>query len=258
MEHNKKCKRCGNPFFSNSIMFNDDICQTCERMNSITFWLPRLQNLNFPVPKTIIVNADIDLGHLLDGKLLKGSERFFKELGRAIEIVGFPAFLRTEMTSNKHDWKNSCFIKNEKVNLASHVRNLIEMSHIASIDRGMDYNFFAVREFIETEKVFNYFDGRMPITKEVRVFVRDGKIECKHPYWPEDIFEGITKKKIAKVRELSKEDDKTTDQMASYVSKLFSGYWSIDLLKAKNGEWYCTDMAIGEKSWHDKTCKLIK
>lgn len=256
-ENIKKCKRCGNNFRFNPIIQGDDVCQTCERMNSITFWLPRLQNLNFPIPKTIVINADIELGHILDGTLLKGSKRFFEELERAIDILGLPVFLRTEMMSNKHDWVNSCFVK-DKTNLKRHVSNLIEMSYIATIDRRADYNFFAVREFIKTEKVFEYFSGKMPITKEVRIFVRNGKIECKHPYWPEEVFEGVDKKLIQQVRKLSKADDEITDTMAMYIARLFSGYWSIDLLKAKSGEWYCTDMAIGEKSWHDKNCNLNK
>jgi len=253
----KKCIRCNGIFNSNPIIHGDDVCSTCERMNSITFWLPRLQNLNFPVPKTIIINADIELDSILEGKFPKGSERFFKELENAIDIVGLPAFLKTEMLSNKHDWENSCFIT-DKSKLRAHVRNLVEMSHIATIDRRTDYNFFAVRQFIETEKVFNYFDGKMPITKEVRVFVRNGRIECKHPYWPVEAFKGIKKDLIKKVRELSEKDDKTIDKMANYIAGLFSGYWSIDLLKSKSGEWYAIDMSIGERAWHDKDCKLFK
>ncbi len=254
---NKECIRCGSIFNSNPIIQGDDVCSTCERMNSIAFWLPVLQNHNFPIPKTIIVNADIELNHILEGKLLKGSERFFNELEKAVDIVGLPAFLKTEMLSNKHDWKDSCFIKS-KSTLPSHIRNLIEMSYMATIDRRTDYNFFAVRQFIETEKVFNYFPGDMPITKEVRIFVRNNKIECKHPYWPVKIFEKIESDLIKKIRILNKKDDGITNKMGNYIARIFSGYWSIDLLKAKNGEWYCIDMAIGEKSWHDADCKFSK
>ena len=256
-EKEKECIRCGSIFNSNPIIQGDDVCSTCERMNSITFWLPVLQNHNFPIPKTIIVNADIELSHLLNGKLLKGAERFFGELGRAIDIVGLPAFLKTEMLSNKHNWKNSCFIKSKTL-LAHHVRNLIEMSYMATIDRRTDYNFFAVRRFIKTEEVFNYFPGDMPITKEVRIFVRNNKIECKHPYWPAKIFEHTASDLIEKIRILDKKDDETTNKMGNYIAGIFSGYWSIDLLKAKNGEWFCIDMAIGEKSWHDEDCKFSK
>lgn len=253
----KECIRCRNIFNSNPMIQGDDVCPTCERMNSIAFWLPILQNHDFPIPKTIVINADIELVSILDGKLLKGSERFFSELERAIDIVGLPAFLKTEMLSNKHDWKHSCFVIG-KPGLKNHVRNLIEMSYMATIDRRTDYNFFAVRQFIETENVFNYFPGDMPITKEVRIFIRDNKIECKHPYWPAEIFKDIEPDLIKKIRVLDKKDDETINKMGNYIAGIFSGYWSIDLLKAKNGEWICLDMAIGEKSWHDEDCKFNK
>jgi len=253
----KKCARCKSPFKSNLLIKGDDTCPTCERMNSITFWLPRLQELQFPVPETIIVNADCDLSPLSDGKPPIGATRFFNELERAINIVGLPAFIRTEMTSNKHDWERSCFLKDKK-ELRKHIQSLVEFSYIATIDRVLPYAFFAVREFIETEPAFNYFPGNMPITKEVRAFVRDGKIECKHAYWPSEAFKNIDKDLLAKVQILGSADEEITTKMASYISQRFSGYWSIDLLKAKSGEWYCTDMAIGERSYHDPSCKSKK
>jgi len=252
----KNCIRCFNIFKSNPLIQEDDICSTCERMNSITFWYPVLHRQQFPTPKTIIVNADVELGYLIDDKIPKKAVRFLKEMSIAIDEVGLPAFIRTEMLSNKHDWKHSCFLE-KKEDLIGHLKNLIEMSSIARIDVGVPHDFFAVREMIPTESYFTYFAGDMPITKEVRVFVKNGKIVCKHPYWPADIFKEIDKEKIKSLRELSKDDEEETNKMAEYVSRLFSGYWSVDLLKSKTGEWFCTDMAIGERSWHDKTCSKI-
>ena len=226
-------------------------------MNSMTFWYPVLYNQQFPTPKTIIVNCDIEPGYLLEDKVPKSILRFLKEMCNAIDEIGLPVFIRTEMLSNKHDWKRSCFLE-KKEDLISHLKNLVEQSSIATIDRMTPCNFFAVREMIPTESYFNYFPGEMPITKEVRIFVRDGKIECKHPYWPTKIFESKYQDKVNSLRELSEEDDKMTNEMAMYISRLFSGYWSIDLLKAKSGKWFCTDMAIGERSWHDETCQIKK
>lgn len=246
----KACARCGHPFFSNPIIQGDDVCRTCERLCSINFWYPPLFHSGLPVPRTIIVNADIDLLPLTDGHTPKGIGRFMDELRRAIELVGLPAFLRTEMLSNKHDWERSCFLNSadEKI-LLEHLSNLVEMSAIATIDRITPCDFFAIREFLPTEPAFTYFNGKMPITNEVRIFVRDGEIVCKHPYWPAEVFEEVPSEQISSVRALTPEDEKVTDHMALFVSKLFTGYWSVDFLKTKKG-WYCTDMAIGERSFH--------
>jgi len=42
---------------------------------------------------------------------------------------------------------------------------------------------------------------------------------------------------------------------ASKIAQVFDGYWSIDFCRARNGQWYCIDMAEGNRSWHPK-CKL--
>ncbi|HUX54277.1 MAG TPA: hypothetical protein VMV56_07680 [Williamwhitmania sp.] len=221
-------------------------------MNSITFWLPRLQNVGFPVPKTIMINADVDLCHIIDEGIIKEDNRFFDELDRAIDILGVPVFLRTEMLSNKWDWKESCFLENKK-NIISHVANLFEASALANIDRFTDCNFFAIREFIETEKVFIYFND-MPITKEIRVFIKNGKILCQHPYWPDEAFENINSDLIKKVQILDKKDKEIINRMGVYLSNVFHGWWSVDFLKSKHTGWYVTDMAIGENSWHFDNC----
>ena len=254
----KNCIRCNSNFISNKLITGDNVCPTCLRMNSMTFWFPMLLNVNFPVPKTIIVNADIELIGILDNDIPKESDRFFDEVKQALHIVGLPAFIRTEMLSNKHDWKKSCFIENEK-DIIFHVGNLVEMSHLATIDRKTDYWFFAVRELIKTEPIFQAFNN-MPITKEVRVFIKNNEIQCIHPYWPGEAFEGhnISVGLIDQVQTIDDQEFDMITKMSDYLAKIFSGYWSIDFLKSKNNDWLCIDMAIGEASWHWKDCDKLK
>lgn len=265
----KKCIRCKNPFKSNRMIKGDDVCRTCERMNDITFWYPRLKNLGFPVPKTEILYTNLPLEYLTGGRIPKGTDLFLTELVGKMMDVGLAengkVFLRTGYLSNKHDWKNSCFITKElaksenRKELLGHITNLVEMSSVATIDRMMPIDFWAVREFIETEPYFNYFPGEMPITKERRYFVRNGKIECHHNYWDRKAFKNdIDENLFKKMADLSPEDEKILNQMANYVAGLFSGYWSLDFLKSKKGDWYLTDMAIGERSYHQEKCPAIK
>jgi hypothetical protein len=209
------------------------------------------------MPKTKIIYTDIKLENM-EGEVtseIKGMDEFLTEIRGACIQVGIPSFLRTGHLSNKHDWKHSCFIDREtlkdKEKLREHIFSLVEMSALATIDRVMPIDFWAVREFIETEPYFHYFSGEMPITKERRYFVRDGKIECHHNYWDRKAFgNDIDEKKYEEMAKLTEEDEKTLNSMASYVAHLFSGYWSVDFLKGKNGTWYMTDMAIGERSHH--------
>jgi hypothetical protein len=204
------------------------------------------------MPKTIIIHTDLPLIQLLDGQTSEGIDSFISEIKSAISKVGTPAFLRTGHLSNKHDWKKSCFITKES-DIISHVVNLVEMSCLATMDRVIPIDFWAVREFIKTEPYFSYFPGDMPITKERRFFVRNGTIECHHNYWDRKAFkDDIDEKKFKAMADLSEEDKKELSKMALYVGGMFSGYWSLDFLKGKDGQWYLTDMAIGEQSYHQK------
>lgn len=251
MTKSLKCARCGNPFDSNVMIKGDDCCRSCERLNDMTFWFPVLFRSGIPVPKTVIIHTSLELLQLLDHKKPKGFDDFLNSIKDAIRHVGLPAFIRTGYTSNKHDWESSCFIKDEK-DVWSHIFNLVEFSCMATVDRIMPYDFWAVREFIKTEPYFHYFHGKMPITKERRYFVRNGKIECRHSYWPEDVFKGIDGDLIERLNSIDEKEEKTLDSMAAYISNKFSGYWSIDFLRGADGQWWVTDMAIAEKSYHPK------
>lgn len=250
-----KCERCESLFPSAVLICGDNVCRSCNSLNDITFWYPVLFRHGVPVPKTIIIHTNINLEKLAYGEKVKGIEEFIGDLRVAIDRIGTPAFLRTGYSSNKHDWKKSCFISQEDVGekLLSHVVNLVEHSAVMTIDRFSPCDFWAIREFIKTKPYFEYFEGEMPITKERRFFVRDGKIECSHSYWDvENLFSGIEKEKLIELNNFTDEDKKEMVKMVTYIGKLFSGYWSVDLLKGENGTWYCTDMAIGERSYHEK------
>ncbi len=254
-QETKKCIRCRNKFLSSPLIKGDDICSTCDRMNDITFWYPKLFHLGFPIPKTIIIHTNLELERLPEK--LEGFDKFIMHLKEAICEVGTPAFLRTGYSSDKHRWKDTCFIDTEtaKHGLAQHVFNLVEFIQCATIDRFMPCDFWAVREFIKAKIYFTAFSGEMPITKERRFFVRNGKVECHHSYWPKEVFDKIDKKLFKELSELSKEDEKELIGMATYIANIFHGYWSCDFLKSESGQWYLTDMAIGEESYHQEHIK---
>ena len=245
----KKCARCNNDFGSNVMIKGDDVCRTCDRMNDITFWYPRLFRAGFPTPKTIIIHSNVNFEQLSWEGKAEGLDEFYEEVKSACLKIGLPSFLRTGYSSNKHDWEQSCFVQDVN-KIPSHIRNLADHSGLMTIDRFTPCDFWAIREFLKTKPYMNAFDGNMPITQERRYFVRDGKVECHHSYWPREAFKDLDDEKFAKLSEFLPEDEKELEKMAIYVSKLFSGYWSYDFLKAENGQWYLTDMAIGERSYH--------
>lgn len=235
-----------------------------ENYSCLSYWFPKLRELDINLPNTIFIKinkqiADAALEILYDGKIQKGHEdlldSFFKLMKEKAKLIGYPLFLRSGQTSNKHDWKDSCFVESEK-DLIKHFWNIVEFSQIVDFV-GLPINVWVFREIIETRPRF-YFFKDMPITTEYRFFFNDNKYVCHHPYWPEGAFKNCKdiKSKLTKLYQTDKEEIELLKKLTNKVAKSFDGYWSVDWLRAKNGDWYLTDMADGYDSYHWPNCKF--
>lgn len=114
----------------------------------------------------------------------KGWPEFLTRLEAAGDLIGWPVFLRTGQGSGKHQWKRTCYVQ-DAGELPYHVAALVEWSHLVDM-LGLPTYVWAVRELLPVEPICTLPRyGDMPLTKESRVFVRDGKVLCSHSYWPE-------------------------------------------------------------------------
>ncbi len=231
-----------------------------EQLNNLAYWYPVLREINMRVPRTLIVHrGDCDLRQLLDGKSPEGWNNFHFDLAWACGRVGYPCFLRTGMTSHKHDWKNTCYVASrDDLRAPERVYRLVEFSEMANfVGPPLNYDFWCVREMIPTEPVITAFHGGMPVAYEVRGFIRDGDVRCVHPYWPRDVFADEPEEVRAKAAELDRVPDEGDEvyEMLRYIAKHFGGYWSVDMLRDKDGRWWCTDMATGDRSYHYAGCE---
>lgn len=218
--------------------------------NCISYWYPKIVGV-VSTPKTAIMKTNVDLFELVDGKVPDGYTGFIERLLKMIPRVGnYPVFIRTGITSNKHDWRNSCYLTKPD-DIKRHVWNLVEFSAIAEI-LGLPCFVWVVREMLPVTPIFHAFNGRMPIAQEFRLFVRDGKVEHTQPYWPP---ESIRNPSVDNWRELlDKISQINTDIISSIVGAtervgaIVKGYWSVDWLNTDKG-WYLTDMAEGDRSY---------
>lgn len=270
------CSKCGKEFMSRECNadeeinkpemknpFEEQLDEETEAKNNMTFWYPILQKIKMRVPKTTIVySGDVELGYLTDGEKPEGFKKFLKRMNDALKDFTLPVFLRTGMLSDKHSWNRTCFLKDKK-DLVRHITNLVETSYIANIAGfPFSYDFWVIREMLETEPIFNSFPGSMPITKEFRFFINNGKVQCYHPYWPEEAFRNTLteeqKKKLKEIQTLTKDEEKELNMMAAYIARFFKNYWSVDFLKGIDGKYWVIDMAVGERSYHFDNCKYAK
>lgn len=226
--------------------------------SSMLYWYPKIKDLPIPIPRTEIWKIpkryfpDIWFEESVAWKMLEDNG---KEILKVAKRIGFPLFLRTDQASGKHGWKKTCYVEKEE-NLIRNAFGVIEFNLTADVFASLPFKALVFREFIEGECYFRAFYGDMPINKEVRVFVKDGKVLCHHFYWIADAIEETRFKPtnwrelLLKARSLSVEDIKTIYEYANIVASEIDGYWSVDFMKSRDGKWYLIDMARGEISWH--------
>ncbi|MCK4601043.1 MAG: hypothetical protein KAU28_01160 [Phycisphaerae bacterium] len=225
--------------------------------NCLSYWYPRLVESGVRTPLTRIYETDLDLTPLVDGQVVRGFGAFCDELCTCMSAVGGPpAFLRTGCGSGKHEWSSTCYL-NDFSDLPGHVRALVEWSLLVDM-LGLPTNVWVVREFLPLKFAFHAFRG-LPISVERRYFVRDGRVECHHPYWPVGALREAHHRiplpadwqaQLRQVNQESAEEVAYLSEQSARVAAKLPGYWSLDWAQTVGGEWYAIDMARGENSWH--------
>lgn len=246
-----------------------------DEKNCISWWLPRLEAAALPVPRTRIVRTDLNLMPWIGGEPVDGADAFLKELHEAVQemavLGGGPAFLRSGHFSGKHAWRRTCYIADggevTPEALQCHVAEMMEVGECMSII-GFPWGVWAAREYLHPApgdvafEASEFYD--MPVRRELRVFVRDGRVECYHPYWPENAFRRATPEQLEAVRRIREDADgqrsaalatarRAGEALAAGATRPDDAWWSVDMLHTSRG-WYVTDCALGSQSWHWPFC----
>lgn len=231
---------------------------------SLPYWWNKTRELGVPQPKTVYAPyEERTLRRSLDGEKLD-----IAPLLEAAETVGgYPVFLRTDQMSGKHSWDRTCYVESADV-MYRHVMALVEENYMADMVGEALPSGFAVREFLDLDWSFRAFGGNMPIATEARTFLRNGEIECIHPYWPPESIEewaarvnrfmhvpddwrDALEHQYAKIER----DMDTIRAVVLKVAAVMDGWWSCDVALGRNGMWYLIDMAPGAASYHWSSCK---
>lgn len=244
---------------ASSVMKNEP--RKRESKTDLSYWFPIIEAAGIPVPKTKIIPiteaAQKMIWALFDGAGTDTwTDPFFEQLKEAANDMGYPCFLRTNNTSGKHEWKRTCFLPNEAA-IPAHVAAIAEFSECADMF-GLPWDTWAVREMLPTIPYGicpRY--GNMPVCKEFRFFVKDGKYQCWHPYWPHDSLEqggwNGPDKAYDELCFLNGTDQETLIALAESTGAVLGDAWSIDILETERG-WFVTDLAEAHKSFHWEGC----
>ena len=175
------------------------------------------------------------------------------EFARSEGMISF--FLKRDDFSGKHEWAETCFVPSTDANTIA--KHMIALVYEAEYNEVPPKFGFVARRIIPTHPVFSAFKG-FPVTRERRYFVRDGRVEFHHPYWPPD---SISQPSKPEWRDLLENVNRETDEEIATLTflsnhaaqELGDGYWSMDWLCDESGNWWLIDMADGDMSfrWHD-------
>jgi hypothetical protein len=234
--------------------------QAAERIdrNDLAYWFPLLEGTGVRVPRTRIVTTEARLLDILEGGEPTGFSALIDGLHAAAQELGYPVFLRTGHTSGKHGWKETCYVA-EPADLPSHVMELVEYSALADLF-GLPTETWVVRELLQLDARFHAFPGEMPIAREHRLFIRDGEVICRHPYWPAEAIEDHDpscedwREQLDAMNRVTPDEADELEATATRVAEVFTGFWSVDIAALVEGGWVVTDMAEGARSWHAPEC----
>lgn len=235
-----------------------EMYQDCaSNPNAFSNWFSHVvaENIKHPATLTVPLGQGFQTG-MLNGEaptdqslaevddLLSKIEQFGKQ-------YGFPLFIKTSYTSNKHYWTETCCLNNaDRATVLNQIYGLIEYQ--ACMSPHMFTPELVVREMIATDPVFFAFDN-MPITEEYRVFARSGRIDGYQPYWPATSIENASVDDwvdaLAAISTPSAKDLAYMTEASERITKRLGGYWSVDFLKDKDGQLWLIDMAEGDKSF---------
>jgi len=237
----------------------------------MSHWWPLLKEVpGINVPETRLTTFDGDTKDFFDWYEGRGRtetlQAFLERLQDLGQEVGYPCFLRTGHTSGKHGWDNCCHVPSLSV-LPKHVCAIFEFGEMAQVE-GLPVNVWAVRELLLTEPYFHIKRfGNMPLCRERRYFIENGKVVSHVPYWPYEAIGGSNEDDDGPYRQWCQRDlpanwrelltqanaeDEAevallTD-LSERVSERIEGAWSLDWLWTAHG-WYAIDMAEAHKSW---------
>lgn len=152
----------------------------------------------------------------------------FEAVHESVRRFGEQAIiLKDYVKSRKHEWLETCYIPN-----ASDRNHVEQVVHLFLERQGDDLNEGLVfREFVELEFLENHERSGMPLSREMRVFVLDGRPVYVSNYWSagqDQEFEPVLKQFL--------------DMIASVESRFFT----IDFAKRKNGPWLVLELGDGQ------------
>lgn len=163
--------------------------------------------------------------------LWAGADVSIDEVMKTLRQFGDKAVIVKDFVkSRKHEWHEACYIPSASDQDAVErvVRRFLRL-------QGEDLNEGLVfREFVEFEPLTTHSKSGMPLTREYRLFVLDGRIILAIPYWEEGDY-------LDKVG-----DALPLDNFQKVAQKVLSRFFTMDIARRVDGTWNIVELGDGQ------------
>ncbi|OWR28677.1 hypothetical protein CDO73_17405 [Saccharibacillus sp. O23] len=138
-----------------------------------------------------------------------------------------PIIVKDYVKSRKHEWLEACYIPNaaDRNHVEQVVRLFLERQG-DDLNEGLVFREFAELEFLEIHE-----RSGMPLSREMRVFVLDGRPVYVSNYWSAG---------------QDQEFEQVLNGFLEVIASVESRFFTIDFAKRKNGQWIVLELGDGQ------------
>lgn len=155
------------------------------------------------------------------------------------EFGANPIIVKDFVKSDKHSWKESCFIPDASDSKQARkvITNFMQF-------QGKDLNEGLVfRKFEDLEFLTDHSKSGMPLTKEYRLFFLKGNLIAVFNYWDEGDY---------------KFEQPELDIFIALAKNINSNFFTMDIAKKKDGSWIVMELGDGQVSGLPESANLIE
>lgn len=233
----------------------------------ISHWFPVVAEMlpETMYPKTTIIpTGDLeDFYSVFDGKDSPTFKDLVTRLQAAAGELGYPVFLRNDMTSGKHVPGAPCIVHSPDA-IGRGVFEIAEFEAM-SFMQGVGNDVWCVREYLPvlaSMRAFKAWSAKpgLPISRERRIIVRGGEVVDQFPYWPKKALNDATHMdgsaltpdefavRFENISHVYDHDLREISEWSEAIARALTGDWSVDWMYTATG-WCLIDMAEADKSW---------
>jgi hypothetical protein len=179
-------------------------------------------------PKTVCISKEeLDQGGKSEMTASPKLDDVLKE--KLAQFDANPVIIKDYVKSEKHHWLDACFIPDA----SDHTKALEVISRFLQLRGSALEGGLVIRQFIQFQTLTTHSKSAMPLTKEFRLFVLDGKIIHWFNYWEEGDYQQL---------------QPPIDEFSEIAKLPRSRFFTMDIALTVTGQWLVIELGDAQVS----------